>query len=156
MTSKPFFASRIATSWPNPLPCAGDQYLLHPASPFSPSAISASVPADVRLVLQGLWYSSTRDRQAQRDWPETLLDQQSHARCTASGEPCFPPCAQPNVNAVNEPCRRDQRSEQIAAAMTAVTAFGCDISVRCDPPWKMVMCECAWRAIASSEAGVMI
>src|SRR5258707_4826728 len=40
--------------------------------------------------------------------------------------------------------------------MTAVTAFGCEISVRCDPPWNMVMCECARWAIASSEAGVMI
>jgi hypothetical protein len=51
---------------------------------------------------------------------------------------------------------RDQRSEQIADAMTAVTALGCEISVRCDPPWNTVMCECARRAIASSEAGVMI
>jgi len=40
--------------------------------------------------------------------------------------------------------------------MTAVTAFGWEISVRCDPPWNMVMCECARWAIASSEAAVMI
>jgi hypothetical protein len=49
-----------------------------------------------------------------------------------------------------------QRSEQTADAMTAVTAFGCEISVRCDPPWNSVMCECARWAIASSEAAVMI
>ena len=48
------------------------------------------------------------------------------------------------------------RSEQMADAMTAVTAFGCEISVRCDPPWNMVICECARWAIASSDAGVMI
>src|SRR6266436_1708155 len=40
--------------------------------------------------------------------------------------------------------------------MTAVTASGCEIRVRCDPPWKTVMCECARWAIASSEAAVMI
>ena len=49
-----------------------------------------------------------------------------------------------------------QRSEQTADAMTAVTAFGCDISVRCDPPWNSVMCECARWAIATSEVAVMI
>jgi hypothetical protein len=52
--------------------------------------------------------------------------------------------------------RCGQRSEQIADAMTAVTASGWEISVRCDPPWNMVMCECARWAIASSEAAVMI
>ena len=40
--------------------------------------------------------------------------------------------------------------------MTAVTALGCEIRVRCDPPWKMVICEWARYAIASSEAAVMI
>jgi hypothetical protein len=52
--------------------------------------------------------------------------------------------------------RHDQPSEQIADAMTAVTAFGCEIRVRCDPPWNRVMCEWARRAMASSEAAVMI
>ena len=51
--------------------------------------------------------------------------------------------------------RRDQRAH-IADAITAVTASGCDISVRCDPPWNMVICERARWAIASSEAGVII
>lgn|SRR6266567_4620880 len=54
------------------------------------------------------------------------------------------------------PVRCGQRSEQIADAMTAVTASGWEISVRCDPPWKMVMWECARWAIESSEAAVMI
>jgi hypothetical protein len=54
------------------------------------------------------------------------------------------------------PVRCGQRSEQIADAMTAVTAFGWEISVRCDPPWNMVMCECARRAIARWDAAVMI
>jgi uncharacterized membrane protein YuzA (DUF378 family) len=49
-----------------------------------------------------------------------------------------------------------QWSEQIAEAMTAVTAFGREISVRCEPPWDLVMCECARRAIASSDWAVMI
>ena len=49
-----------------------------------------------------------------------------------------------------------QRSEHIGDAMTAVTAFGCEIRVRCDPPWNRVMWECARWAIASSEAAVMI
>src|ERR1700757_958557 len=40
--------------------------------------------------------------------------------------------------------------------MTAVTALGWEIRVRCDPPWNMVMCECARRAIASSDWAVMI
>jgi hypothetical protein len=40
--------------------------------------------------------------------------------------------------------------------MTAVTAFGCEIRVRWDPPWNTVTCECARWAIASSEAAVMI
>jgi hypothetical protein len=44
----------------------------------------------------------------------------------------------------------------MADVMTAVTAFGCEIRVRCDPPWKTVMCEWARWAMASSEAGVMI
>jgi AcrR family transcriptional regulator len=54
------------------------------------------------------------------------------------------------------PLRCGQRSEQIADAMTAVIASGWEISVRCDPPWKMVMWECARWAIESSEAAVMI
>jgi hypothetical protein len=54
------------------------------------------------------------------------------------------------------PVRCGQRSEQIADAMTAVTASGWEISVRCDPPWKMVMWERARWAIESSEAAVMI
>jgi hypothetical protein len=40
--------------------------------------------------------------------------------------------------------------------MTAVTASGCEIRVKCDPPWKRVMWEWARWAIASSEAAVMI
>ena len=51
---------------------------------------------------------------------------------------------------------RDQRSEQIADAMTAVTAFGCEMSVRCDPPRNRTMSEWARRAIASCDAAVMI
>ena len=49
-----------------------------------------------------------------------------------------------------------QWREQIADAMTAVTALGWEISVRCDPPWNSVMRECARRAIASSDWAVMI
>src|SRR5260221_11714013 len=44
----------------------------------------------------------------------------------------------------------------MADTRTAVTAFGWEISVRCDPPWKTVTCACARWAIASSERGVMI
>ena len=44
----------------------------------------------------------------------------------------------------------------MADAITAVTAFGWEISVRCDPPWNMVMCECARWAMASSDWAVMI
>ena len=34
--------------------------------------------------------------------------------------------------------------------------MGCEIRVKCDPPWKRVMWEWARWAIASSEAAVMI
>ena len=62
----------------------------------------------------------------------------------------------PAARHIGVPVRCGQRSEQIADAMTAVTASGWEISVRCDPPWKMVMWECARWAIESSEAAVMI
>ena len=45
---------------------------------------------------------------------------------------------------------------QIAEAMTAATASGCEISVRCEPPRNVVTRARARRAMASCEAGVMI
>ena len=47
-------------------------------------------------------------------------------------------------------------TEQIAEAMTDVTASGCDISVRWEPPGNSVMCESARWAMDNSEDGVMI
>jgi hypothetical protein len=45
---------------------------------------------------------------------------------------------------------------QIAEAMTAATATGCEIRVRCEPPRNVVTRARARRAMASCEAGVMI
>ena len=49
-----------------------------------------------------------------------------------------------------------QWMERIAALMTSVTALGCEINVRCEPPGNSVIRECARFAIAISEVGVMI
>jgi hypothetical protein len=46
--------------------------------------------------------------------------------------------------------------EQIADPMTDVTASGCDIKVKWDPPENRVTFECARRAMDNSEDGVMI
>src|SRR3954453_3007237 len=43
----------------------------------------------------------------------------------------------------------------MAASMTCVTASGCVTRVRCEPPLKRVVCECARWAMADSEFGVM-
>jgi hypothetical protein len=51
---------------------------------------------------------------------------------------------------------REQCNEPIAALMTSVTASGCEINVRCEPPGNSVIRECARFAIAISEVGVMI
>src|SRR5258707_13726184 len=45
---------------------------------------------------------------------------------------------------------------QIAEAMTAATASGCEISVRCEPTRNVVTRARARRAMANCEAGVMI
>jgi hypothetical protein len=45
---------------------------------------------------------------------------------------------------------------QIADAMTAATAPGCEISVKCEPPRNLVTRARARRAMATCEAGVMI
>lgn len=44
----------------------------------------------------------------------------------------------------------------IAEAMTAATASGCEISVRCEPPRNVVTWARARRAMVSCQAGVMI
>src|SRR6185312_6127732 len=44
----------------------------------------------------------------------------------------------------------------MACWMTTVTASGCEIRVRCEPPSKMVTCEWARAAMAFSDVGVMI
>ena len=51
-----------------------------------------------------------------------------------------------------------RRGTWIAAAlmMTWVTASGCEMSVRCEPPRNRVTRECARFAMAISELGVMI
>ena len=36
-----------------------------------------------------------------------------------------------------------------------MTASGCETSVRCEPPLKRVICECARLAMADSESGVI-
>src|SRR5215471_19648148 len=46
--------------------------------------------------------------------------------------------------------------EQMADPITDVTASGCDIKVRWEPPWNSVIFECARCAMNSSEDGVMI
>jgi hypothetical protein len=72
----------------------------------------------------------------------------SSLRCRPSATPVFrvtTPAAPPN-----------QCKERIAEAMTFVTASGCEISVRCEPPGKTVIRECARFAMAISELGVMI
>src|SRR3954452_25585078 len=48
------------------------------------------------------------------------------------------------------------RTEQTAAAITAVTTSGCEIKVRWDPPRNSVTFAWARWAMESSEAGVMM
>jgi hypothetical protein len=68
-------------------------------------------------------------------------------------EPGWPARALPGwVATPGETTRRvAYRTEQMADAITAVTAAGCDISVRCEPPWKTVIFECARWAMNSSD-----
>jgi hypothetical protein len=49
-----------------------------------------------------------------------------------------------------------QCTEAIAESITAVTASGCDMGVKCEPPSKFVIVECARLAIVVSDSGVMM